>query len=143
MSLRAHTLFRDTGAMEPGVERVYVVIDTTTSGTVDTAAAAITRSKCGITVAKTGSETGRYTLTFDGGFVRLLGGSVLIEEDADDAAITVGKAILGVLRGVDESGGVIYLQMVRGDTNADTEVADGARIFVTLDVQLSKALDRA
>ena len=141
MALRSHTHCQDGGTMEPGGERCYFVIDTTTSGTIDTATSGLTRSKCAITVAKTASKTGRYTFTFDGYFVRLLAFCVGIE-GAADAAYTAGKGSIFMARGRSPTTGVIYLQAKRPDTEADAEVEDAANIFGYFDIQLSRARDR-
>lgn len=137
MSLYAHTMFPLDGSMELGVVRAFAYIDTTTSGTIDTAATA-SRSKCGITVVKTATKTGRYTMTFDGAFKRLLAWGAGVE-GAADTAYTVSKGIVPQLRGVSPSTGVLYLQFCRSDSMADAEVQDAANIWAWFDIQLSSA----
>lgn len=90
----------------------------------------------GVTIAKTGSETGRYTFTVtDAGDTALtdlvflgLYASII---GPDDTALTTTKGLVGVVRDIDigegADDGTVELQFVETVTaNADTEVQDGA-----------------
>lgn len=111
---------------------------TTTSGTVGTTDV----RGGGVAVAKTGSETGRYTftvtdagdtaltdLTFRGLYATIIG--------PDDTAMTTTKGLVPVIRDIDigegADDGTVNLQWVETVTaNADTEVQDAAEFTFML-----------
>lgn len=111
-------------------------IVTTTGGTISTTLSDQSADSA-LTVAKTGSETGRYTLTTRTPHKRLLFGcGVLIgADDAAYGAVTLG--LVGIVRDVDiATDGTCELQMIGSNAGwADAEIADGASIMVVLVVE--------
>lgn len=107
---------------------------TTTSGTISTAT---TAKYCGMTVAKTGSETGRYTFTLQDKRLRVLNLLAVRVIGPDDTAMTDAKGIIGVLRDLDAgvdgaADGTFDVQLCRNTDLADTEVQDSATIIVSV-----------
>ena len=101
-------------------------VTTTTSGAVGSQDAP---GVSGVVATKTATKTGRYTLAlgskfrvFLGGFVSLIG--------ADDTAYTTQKGFGSFFRDNDIDGGAadgtVEVQFTRTDTEADTELEDGA-----------------
>ncbi len=123
------------GCLEAGVVKLYGKLDTTTSGTVDT-----TNTSCkGFTIAKTGSEAGRYTVTLADKYAKLLAVSAVVESSAD-TAYTTAKGVVPILRGVNMTTGVFYLQFVDADGSAaDAELEDGANVYIEITLKDSSA----
>ena len=132
-------VFRDDVlTMVPGLRILSVSATTTTSGTIS----GTTATGYGMKMTKTASETGRYTLQLIGsdgnaqdakGFV----GVIVNLGGPDDAAMTDAKGIWqGVVRDIDigagAQDGTVEIQFQDADSGADTEVQDGALIYVTL-----------
>lgn len=112
---------------EGGVVKLFAKVVTSTGGDI---ASQVSK---GLTVAKTGSETGRYTLTLDDKYSSLLGCSVTLEGTAD-AAYTTAAGLNTFIRGeaVSASTPLLYVQFARTDTGADAEVIDGAEFMIEL-----------
>lgn len=115
-------------SLEKGVVKLYASIVTSTSGTVSSSDA------MGMTVAKVGSEAGRYRLSLQDSYQRLLACNVMVS-GAADAAYTTAKGIKAIVRNVavsSSSAPLLDVQLVRTDTGADAEVEDGASIYIEL-----------
>lgn len=97
---------------------------TSTSGTITG-----TSDVYGCTVTKTGSETGRYTITLNRATVKFMGGHASVV-GPDDTAMTTTKGLVPVWRDDDlATDGTVELQFVETVTaNADTELQDGASV---------------
>jgi hypothetical protein len=106
-------------------------IVTTTSGTISTALSDLAADS-GLTVAKTGSETGRYTVTTRVPHKRLLMVKVMIigADDAAYGAVTLG--LMAIVRDVDiSSDGTFEIQFIGSNAGwADAEIADGASFMI-------------
>ena len=116
------------GSLEKGVVKLFCTIVTSTSGAISSS------DMLGGSVAKVGSEAGRYRISLADSYQRLLGASVMVS-GAADAAYTTAKGIQAIVRNVDVSNASVPLldiQLVRTDTAADAEVEDGASIFIEL-----------
>ena len=109
---------------------------TTTGGTISTTLSDQTADS-GLTVVKTGSETGRYTVTTPCPHKRLLHGwaTIIGADDAAYGAVTLG--IIGIVRDVDiASDGTVEVQFIGSNAGwADAEIADGASFMLTLMVE--------
>lgn len=115
-------------SLEKGVVKLFATIVTSTSGTISSS------DMLGGSVAKVGSEAGRYRITLSGSYQRLLSASVMVS-GAADAAYTTAKGVQAIVRNVDVSNAstpVLDIQLIRTDTAADAEVEDGASIFIEL-----------
>lgn len=120
--------------LESGIVKLYGKVVTSTSGTIST-------SSCkGFSIAKTGSETGRYTITLSDKYTALRGVSVVVQ-GAADAAYTTAKGLNYFVRGVDvdASTPLLYLQFNRTDTAADAELEDSAEFYIELTLKNSGA----
>ena len=114
-----------------GTIRLHATINLGSSGAVSSYTAP------GMTIAKTATKTGRYTLTLADKYSAFLGAAVTVQ-GADDAAYTTAAGSHGILRNVDVvTNGVLYVQLVRPDTQADAEAIDNAKVFVVLDLKNS------
>ena len=123
-----------SGSLTNGVVKLYGYIATSTSGTISS-----TTGTKGMTITKTASETGRYTLTLSDKYQSLLACSVAIQ-GAADAAYTTAKGLTWILRGVDVSATtpVLYLQFNDPDGSAaDAELEDGAKVYIELTLKNS------
>lgn len=120
------------GTLEKGVIKLYATITTSTSGTISSTLAT------GLTVAKVGSEAGRYRITLDDKYTRLLSVHAIVS-GAADTAYTTAKGLNALVRNVAVSAAtpIFDLQMVRTDTGADAEVEDGAVIYVEITLKNS------
>jgi hypothetical protein len=117
------------GCARAGLKCAFFDVTTTTSGTIDTTNS---RGSWGGTIAKTGSETGRYTITL-GRAVGALGGATITLVGPDDTALTNGSGVIASLRDDDlASDGTIEVQFSDEDGLADTEVQNGMRFTVML-----------
>lgn len=132
----------------PGVVQVRGFVTTTTSGTIGSSNV----FGGGASIAKTGAQTGRYTITlqppalppgvtpaiwlanlqFMGGYATIVG--------PDSAALTTTKGLIAVFRDDDISqagakDGTIEIQWVQTNAgNADTEVQDAASFYFCIDI---------
>lgn len=88
-------------------------------------------TKCGVTVEKTGSETGRYTLTPQ--FGTIISGSCNMN-GPDDSAFPTTTGSDPQMRGFDptDQTALVYIQFKRPDTQADTNPASGTVVFFTV-----------
>ena len=120
------------GTLEKGVVKLYATITTTTSGTIGSTSAV------GLSVAKVAAEAGRYRVTLDDKYTRLLAAQAIVT-GAADAAYTTAKGAYAIVRNVAVSAAtpVLDIQFVRTDTAADAEVEDGATIYVELTLKNS------
>lgn len=120
------------GSLEKGVVKLFATIVTSTSGTISSTTAT------GLTVTKVGSEAGRYRVTLDDKYTRLLAAQAIVS-GAADAAYTTAKGIQAIVRNVAVSAAtpILDIQLVRTDTAADAEVEDGASIYVELTLKNS------
>lgn len=123
----------------PGNERLVIlsgIVTTSTSGTI------ASQDCVGCTVAKTGSEAGRYTVTPHNKFLKLMYGHCVAELSADTAAVQA-KGVVGAVRGVAAATPVLYLQFTIVPTaaaaGADAEVEDAAVIRFMLVMSRGKA----
>lgn len=111
-------------------------IVTTTSGAVDATASDQTADS-GVTVGKTGSETGRYTITLPVPHRKLLGiiPTLIGADDAAYGAVTVG--LMAIARDDDiATDGTVEVQFIGTNAGwADAEVANGASIMLTIVVE--------
>ena len=112
---------------EGGIVKLFGKVVTSTSGAISS------QVSKGFTVAKTGSETGRYTVTLSEKYSSLRGCSVALQ-GAADAAYTTANGLGWFLRGVDvgASTPLLYIQFYRTDTGADAEVIDAAEFYIEL-----------
>lgn len=101
----------------------------------DTGTFSTNRSMVGVTVVKTATKTGRYTVTLPRNYRHLLykGASFT---GVDDAALPTTTGLGVVFRDVDigagAQDGTIEVQLFRTDTNADAEAASGSLVSVVL-----------
>ncbi len=131
----ASTSFREfAGTKTNGVVKLFGQVVLSTSGTIST-------TSCdGFAVAKTGSETGRYTVTLGQNYNKLLGCSVQIV-GADDAAFTDAKGVDPKLRDIDvgtgANDGTFEIQLVDADSGADAEAQDSATLLIEITLKNS------
>lgn len=125
--------FKPTYCREAGVVKLYGTFTTTTSGTIGS-------SSCkGFSVAKTATETGRYTVTLGDKWNGLLGVNVAIE-GAADAAYTASQGLCSLLRNVDVSSAkTLDIQFADPATSADAELEDGAKVYIEITLKNSSA----
>lgn len=128
---------RDMAAREAGVVKLYGKVITSTSGT-------ISSSSCkGFTVTKTSAKTGRYTITLDTTYNKLLMCSVVVQGADDTTPYTTTRGLMSYIRAVDvaataASTHLFYLQFCdRATAPADAEVLDGGVIYIELTVKNS------
>ena len=118
------------------VGRYFHKIVTTTSGTVSSTLSDQT-ADCAVTVAKTGSETGRYTITLPTPHRKLLkvNANLVGADDAAYGAVTVG--LMAIVRDDDvASDGTFEVQFIGSNSGwADAEIADGASVMLEIVVE--------
>jgi hypothetical protein len=121
-------------SLEAGVVKLYGSVTTSTSGTV-----ASSTGK-GLTITKTATETGRYTVTLADPYVSLLTVNVVIQ-GAADAAYTAAKGLCTFIRAEDVDGAtpLFYVQFADPATSADAELEDGAKFFLEVTLKNSTA----
>lgn len=116
-----------------GAMQYFHRVTTSTSGTIASQDAA---KDSGVVAAKTGGETGRYTLTLSGGrpYSRLLWVDAMLigADDAAYGAVTLG--LMAIIRDndIDQGAldGTVEVQFIGSNAGwADAEVADGAIIL--------------
>ena len=110
-----------------GIQRLFGNFTTSTSGTVSA-------SSCdGFSVAKTGSEAGRYTVTLQDGYTALYGANVSVISAQADTAYTTAKGLNSFIRNVDVVTAKTFdIQFSRTDTAADAELEDGAKVLIEI-----------
>ena len=120
------------GTLEKGVVKLFATITTTTSGTIGSTTAT------GLTVAKVAAEAGRYRITLQDQYTRLLGVNVIVSGDAD-TAYTTAAGVRPLLRNVDVAAAtpVLDIQLTRTDTGADAEPISAAVIYVEITLKNS------
>ena len=120
-------------AIEKGLVALYGKVVTSTSGT-------ISSSDCrGFSIAKTGSETGRYTITLEDSYNALRMVNVLVE-GAADTAYTNAKGLGYIVRGVDVASKVLYIQFVNAaQPQADAELEDAAEFYIEITLKNTSA----
>lgn len=123
------------GCLEAGVVKLYGSFVTSTSGTVAS-------SSCkGFTIAKTGSETGRYTVTLSDTYKALLAVNVAIV-GATDAAYTSAKGLTWILRNVSVADSTPTFQIQFNDPDgspADAELEDSTSVYIEITLKNSDA----
>lgn len=125
---------RDASTLEAGIVKLWGKVTTSTSGTI-----ASTSCK-GFAVTKTGSETGRYTVTLTDRYSSFKHCSVVVQ-GAADAAYTTGKGLVSFIRGVDMTNKVFYIQFVDADGSpADAELEDSAIFYLEITLKNTAAV---
>ena len=123
--------------LEGGPVKLFGHVVTSTSGAIDTSS-----TSCkGFSVAKTGSETGRYTITLEDNYNALLGVSVAVV-GADDTAYTASKGLPWFLRNVDvgDSFDIQFAVQDSADESMDdAELEDGAEFYIEITLKNSSA----
>lgn len=128
-------IFSNVVKTKKRIERVWQYVVTTTNGTIGSD---LDEKDCGMSIALTASEAGRYTCTVWKGYkgIRAWGAGVL---GPDDAAMTTAKGIIPVLRDVDIGGGAndgtVELQWCSNVDLADADVQDSAAFWVWFDLE--------
>ena len=120
----------------PGSERLVWLTGkalTTTSGTLSTASGA---NDCeGFTLAKVGSEAGRYRATLNHKF-KALQFAYMVVEGAADAAAAAAKGQVAYLRNVNMTTGIVEFQLatpsLAAGASVDVEPEDGATLRVVM-----------
>lgn len=115
------------GSLSRNLVTLVGTLVTTTSGTIGS-------SDCdGFSIAKTGSEAGRYTVTLGDKYAKLRGVSCAVK-GAADAAYTTAKGIwMGLIRNNAVATSKTFdIQFQRTDTGADAELEDAAEVFITI-----------
>lgn len=119
------------GTIAPGMLIIAGNVVTSTSGTISTTDV----RGGGVTITKTGSETGRYTFTLLDAGDTALADLILLHVDVtvigpDDTAMTDAKGVGKVIRDIDVGGGAndgtFEIQFQDADSAADAELQDGA-----------------
>lgn len=132
----ANRLFKPlAGCLEAGVVKLYGSFVTSTSGTIDSSACK------GFSVAKTGSETGRYTVTLSDTYKGLLAVNVAIV-GAADAAYTTAKGLTWILRNVSVADSTPTFDIQFNDPDgspADAELENAAKVLIEITLKNSDA----
>jgi len=125
---KRNIMFPELGTPRPSS---FVLFGTITIG----AAGAVSTNSAdypdGFTVAQTGSEDGRYTVTLQGGGVTKMVPHVQMV-DTTDTALPTTTGVNPFLRNVSASAGTFDFQTYRTDTNADTDPASGSIFCITI-----------
>lgn len=124
-----------TMTLEAGVCKLFGEVVTSTSGTI------ASQSCKGFTVAKTGGEVGRYTVTLADSYMKLLGVGVAVVGSAD-AAYTSAKGLVWFIRNdtVASNGKTFNVQFCDSDGSpADAELEDGAKFKLEITLKNSTA----
>lgn len=130
MANRSYKQFQHT--LENGIVKMFGKVTTSTLG-------AVGSSDCkGFSVAKTGSESGRYTVTLEDKFNGLRGASVIVE-GAADAVYTDAKSVTPILRNVDVANSTLDIQFIDPTDNSDAELDDAAAFYIELTLKNSSA----
>jgi len=92
----------------------------------------------GFSVAKTGGEVGRYTVTLNDVYNKLLGVSCNVVGATDAAYTTANGVFSGLLRNNAVATAKTFdIQMQRTDTGADAEVEDNLTLLICISVKNS------
>jgi hypothetical protein len=119
------------GTLEAGIVSLFGSFVTTTSGTIGS------QSCKGFSIAKTATETGRYTITFEDKYMGFKSLSATVV-GASDAAYTATKGLAPFLRNVDVvSAKTLDLQFADPESSADAELEDGAQVFIEIKLKNS------
>lgn len=123
--------------LEKGVVELYGQVTFGSSG-------AISSQSCvGFSVAQTDSETGRYTVTLEDSYPKLLFCDVVLE-GAADAAYTQDAGLGYLLRNVDVTSSKTFdIQLVDGGTvgsasQSDADPEDGAVAYIAIKLKNSE-----
>lgn len=119
---------------ESGLVKLYGKVVTSTSGTVSST------SCVGLSIAKTGGEVGRYTVTLEDYFVGGLKACSVAIVGTTDAAYTSAKGLTHILRNVSVSGTAKTFDIQFNDPDgsaADAELEDAAVFYVEVTVKNS------
>jgi hypothetical protein len=119
--------------LEGGVIKLYGKFVTTTSGTIGS------QSCKGFSVAKTGAEAGRYTVSLEDQYMALLMVNAIVV-GAADTAYTTTKGLIPMLRNVDvtDSTPGFDLQFVQSSL-ADAELLDAAEVYIEITLKNTSA----
>lgn len=127
------TFSKDASTLEKGVVKLFGHVVTTTSGTVGS-------SSCkGFSIAKTATETGRYTVTLDDYYFGLLACGVAVVGSAD-TVYTSAKGLTSFLRNVaiDSSHKTFDVQFCdRQTAPADAELESAAEFYIEITLKNS------
>lgn len=128
----------DISTLTPGIAKLYGYVEIGTSGVISTTVPA----KCeGFTIIKTAAKTGRYTITLDDKYLRLLSVGVTLNASNDAAYITDAGLATFVRAGDAITNGVsrsFFLQFARAltvtttVTYADAEPETGAEFMLEI-----------
>lgn len=130
----ANRLYKtNLATLEAGIVKLFGSFVTTTSGTIGS-------SSCkGFSIAKTGSETGRYTVTLEDSFNELKSVLANIIGTAD-AAMTSAKGLAYFLRNVNMATRSFDIQFCDPDGSpADAEIENGASVLLEITLKNSSA----
>lgn len=126
---------RDMGTLEQGIVKLYGSATTTTSGTIGSATGK------GLTITKTATKTGRYTVTLADKYTALLAVSVTIA-GTTDAAYTTAKGLTHIIRNVNVGAATPYFEIQFNDPDgsaADAELESAAVFYVEVTLKNSSA----
>lgn len=143
MAQSSQSYEKTKGTPTKGIVQLFGRHLTTTSGTLSTTATAFSQPvDCGYTLAKTATESGRYTVQLVAAngstavsYAELLYvGATLI--GVDDTAYTTDKGLVTLVRlNTVATDGLFCVQFATGDSNADAEVEDAAVIMLHIVVR--------
>lgn len=122
------TFSKDHATLEKGVVKLFGHVVTSTSGTIGS------QSCKGFSVVKTGSKTGRYTVTLDDYYFGLLSAQAIVVGLAD-AVYTSAKGLMSYLRNVsiDSSHKTFDVQFCdRQTAPADAELVDAGEFYLEI-----------
>jgi hypothetical protein len=116
----------------PGTDRLVTLTGVVALGAGGAISAAAGANDCeGFTVAKTGSEVGRYTVTLLNRFLKVQYAHCVVE-GAADAAAAAAKGQVCQLRGVDAVGKTMFFQLLTpslaAGASVDVEAEDNAKL---------------
>jgi hypothetical protein len=134
----SNALHKHVGTLGDNMIILTGVVTLGTSGVLSTTVAQTCK---GFTVAKTGSEVGRYTATLADKYGAIEYAHCVVEVAAD-AAVTDQKGAVCALRGVDGPAKVAYFQLLGWDGDgdaADREPIDSAKLRFFIVANLGKA----
>lgn len=135
MSQNGEILKPMAGCREGGVVKLFGSLITTTSGTIGS-------TSCkGFSIVKTGSETGRYTVTLTQGYQKLLSVGVTIV-GTTDAAMTNAKGLTHIVRNVSVNDATPTFQIQFNDPDgspADAELEDAAELLIEITLKNTTA----
>lgn len=130
----ANRTWKDSKVLEQGVVKLFGTLVIGSTG-------AITSQSCkGFSVAKTASETGRYTVTLEDKYNGFLGANVTLEGAADTAFASAGLAHF--VRNVAVSASVPKLDLQISSavaTPADIDLPSGTKVYIELTLKNSSA----